>query len=101
VNKGDLVKKVYEELNHEVNQKNIQSVIEAVFDNIKEALGHGEKVTMVGFGTFASAERKATTGKNPRTGEKLLIEAKYVAKFSPGKELKEHVHEQHKARKGK
>ena len=54
---------------------------------IANAVKAGDKVTLVGFGTFAPAERPARTGKNPRTGEALTIPAKKVVKFKAGSEL--------------
>jgi DNA-binding protein HU-beta len=55
------------------------------------ALKKGESVTLVGFGTFKVAERKARTGRNPQTGKEIKIKAKSVPKFVPGKALKEAV----------
>jgi len=58
---------------------------------VADALGKGDSVQLVGFGTFAVSQRSARTGKNPRTGEKLKIAAKKVAKFKPGKALADKV----------
>jgi DNA-binding protein HU-beta len=108
VNKKELTKKVYDDLHkpeegvkaNSISLATTQKVIELVFSNIRESLGNGENVIMVGFGTFSVSKRNATTGQNPKTGEKIQIEAKYVAKFSAGKELKTHVHHSHKAKHG-
>ena len=54
---------------------------------VTEALKSGEKVTLVGFGTFMVAERAARTGRNPQTGEKIEIPARKVVKFKPGSKL--------------
>ena len=62
--------------------------IESVMDNITATLKSGEKVTLVGFGTFAPTERAARKGRNPRTGETIKIKASRGAKFTAGKELK-------------
>ena len=58
---------------------------------VADALGAGQSVQLVGFGTFAVSERSARTGKNPRTGAKLQIAAKKVAKFKAGKALADKV----------
>lgn len=58
---------------------------------ITGTLSKGEKVTLVGFGTFQVMERKASRGRNPQTGEEIQIPAKKVPKFRPGKRLREKV----------
>ncbi|MCL0040381.1 HU family DNA-binding protein, partial [Thermodesulfovibrionales bacterium] len=58
---------------------------------VKDALTDGQKVTLVGFGTFSVFERKARKGRNPRTGEEIEIPAAKVPKFTAGKTLKEAV----------
>ena len=85
MNKGDLINKVAEEANISKAQATdaINSVINAIGDTLKD----GNKVSLVGFGTFATSHRAARTGRNPKTGEALEIAAKNVVKFKPGKEL--------------
>lgn len=68
-----------------------QSAIEALFEGIKSTLKKGGEVRLVGFGTFSVAQRAATTGRNPRTGEAINIPASKQPKFKAGKELKEAV----------
>ena len=63
------------------------NALNAFVDVIKEQLAKGEKITLVGFGTFDVNERPARMGRNPRTGEKIKIAAKKSAKFKPGKGL--------------
>ena len=65
--------------------------VEAVFGSISGELSSGGEVRLVGFGTFMVANRKATTGRNPRTGETNQIAASKQPKFRPGKSLKESV----------
>ena len=65
--------------------------VEAVFGTIRNELSSGGEVRLVGFGTFMVANRKATTGRNPRTGESIQIKASKQPKFRPGKSLKESV----------
>ncbi len=63
------------------------NALNAYVDVVKEQLAKGEKVTLVGFGTFDVTERPARTGRNPRTGAKIKIAAKKAAKFKAGKGL--------------
>ncbi len=65
--------------------------VEAVFDAISGALTKGEEVRLVGFGTFSVSKRKASTGRNPRTGEPMTIKASSQPKFKAGKGLKDSV----------
>ncbi len=65
--------------------------VEAVFDSISGVLGKGDEVRLVGFGTFSVSQRKASTGRNPRTGEPMKIGASSQPKFKPGKGLKQAV----------
>lgn len=62
--------------------------ISATFDAIKGSLKKGQKVSLIGFGSFSVRTRKARTGRNPRTGETIKIKARKVAAFSAGAELK-------------
>ena len=64
---------------------------EAVFDTISTALKKGDEVRLVGFGTFSLSKRKASTGRNPRTGEPMTIKASSQPKFKAGKGLKDSV----------
>ncbi len=88
MNKGDLINKVAEVLN---SKKNAQSAVDCVFSSITESLSEKETVTLVGFGTFKTAERKARKGRNPQTGKEIDIPARNVPKFIPGKALKDAV----------
>ena len=65
--------------------------LDAAINAVKGALKKGQKVTLVGFGTFSVAKRKARQGRNPRTGETITIKAAKVPKFSAGKALKSAV----------
>ncbi|MBC7346472.1 MAG: HU family DNA-binding protein [Clostridia bacterium] len=91
MNKMDLINSVAEKT--EMTKKDAEKVINAVFDSIGEALAGGEKVQLVGFGTFEVKERAARTGRNPRTGEEISIPATRVPSFKPGKSLREAVGE--------
>ena len=65
--------------------------VEAVFDAISVSLKKGDEVRLVGFGTFSVTKRKASTGRNPRTGEPMTIKASSQPKFKAGKLLKDSV----------
>lgn len=65
--------------------------VDAVFDAITASLKKGDEVRLVGFGTFATTKRKASTGRNPRTGETMPIKASTQPKFKAGKALKDAV----------
>lgn len=62
-------------------------VVSTIIDSITEALKSGEKVSLVGFGTWSITKRDERKGRNPKTGEEITIASKTVAKFKPGTEL--------------
>ncbi|ACN16126.1 Hbp [Desulforapulum autotrophicum HRM2] len=88
MNKGDLINKVSEVLN---SKKDAQTAVDCILATVTEALAEKESVTLVGFGTFKTAERKARKGRNPQTGNEIDIPARFVPKFIPGKALKDAV----------
>lgn len=89
LNKMDLVASVAEKT--DLTKKEAERVVTAVFETIEEALAEGDKVQLVGFGTFEVKERAARIGRNPRTGEQIEIAATRVPVFKAGKALKEAV----------
>ena len=89
MNKQELVTEVAKKA--DLPKTKAQAAVEAMFDSIKMTLKKGGEVRLVGFGTFTVAKRAATTGRNPRTGEKINIPASKQPKFKAGKELKEAV----------
>lgn len=89
MNKQELVNEVAKKA--DLPKTKAQAAVEAIFDSIKLTLKKGGEVRLVGFGTFTVAKRAATTGRNPRTGEKINIPASKQPKFKAGKELKEAV----------
>ncbi len=88
MNKTDLINEVAKVLG---TKKDAQKAVDCVFSTIKDALSRKEPVTIIGFGTFKVAKRKARIGRNPRTGEEIKIGEKNVPKFVPGKALREAV----------
>ena len=88
MNKGDLIDAVVTI----VGKKTIaEDAINCVLDTIAKALKKGDKVALIGFGTFSVVKRAARTGRNPQTGKALTIKAKKVPKFVAGKKLKDMV----------
>ena len=74
-----------------LSKKDAEAALNAYTDVITEALKKGDKVTLVGFGTYETRKRAARTGKNPQTGEAIKITAAKVPAFKPGKALKDAV----------
>ena len=74
-----------------MSKKEAAAAVDAVIDAIKGALAKGEKVSLIGFGSFSVKRRKARTGRNPQTGKAIKIKAKNVPVFSAGKGLKDAV----------
>lgn len=89
MNKGELVNMVAEEAN--LTKSQATDAVNCVLDCIGGTLKEGDKVSLVGFGTFSVNHRDARTGRNPKTGEAIQIKAKNVVKFKPGKELSDSV----------
>jgi DNA-binding protein HU-beta len=89
MNKNDLINNVADAAG--ISKTAAASAVESVLDSVSSALSNGDDVRLVGFGTFSVANRKATTGRNPRTGEAINIPASKSAKFKSGKALKDAV----------
>ena len=89
MNKGDLINKVAETAS--LTKTQATDAVNCVLTSIESTLKEGNKVAMVGFGTFSITERPARTGRNPRTGEAIQIKAKNVVKFKAGKDLESSV----------
>jgi DNA-binding protein HU-beta len=89
MNKTELVEAIAAKT--DLTKKSSADAVKAIVDAITEELVKGEKVTLVGFGTFEVADRKARTGHNPSTGKKIKIPATKAPKFKAGKALKDAV----------
>ncbi len=89
MNKNDLITLVAKETGLKKSQTS--SAIDSIFGVISKSLGRKEDVRLVGFGTFTVSTRRATEGRNPRTGERIRIPATRLPKFKAGKALKETV----------
>ena len=88
MNKGDLVNEVAKVV---CTKKEAKAAVGCVFSTITKALKKKNTVTLIGFGTFKVAQRKARKGRHPGTGEEIKIKAKKVPRFVPGKALKDAV----------
>ena len=87
MNKTELVAAMAEQTN--LSKKDAEAALKAFFDVVSEELKKGEKVQLVGFGTFEVSERAAREGRNPQTGETMEIKASKTPKFKAGKALKD------------
>jgi len=87
VNKNDLIKAVADSA--DLNNAQAGKAVDSFIDSITGSLQNGEEVRLVGFGTFSVAKRKASKGRNPRTGEEISIPASNQPKFKAGKALKD------------
>lgn len=89
MNKADLIAAIAEKT--ELSKKDSEKALKAFIDVVTEELTKGEKIQLVGFGTFEVSERAAREGRNPQTGETMNIAASKAPKFKAGKALKDIV----------
>ena len=87
MNKAELITAMSEKA--EISKKDAEKALKAFTDVVAEALKKGEKIQLVGFGTFEVTERAARTGRNPQSGEEMNIPASKAPKFKAGKALKD------------
>ena len=87
MNKGDLIDRV--SVDAGISKAQADRAIDSVLGGITDSLRKGERVTLVGFGTFAVSQRRARKGRNPQTSEMIKIPATKSVRFSSGKKLKE------------
>lgn len=88
--KSELIQKLAD-ANPHLYQRDIERIVNKIFDEITNALSRGDRVELRGFGAFSIKHRKARTGRNPRTGEVVQVEEKYVPFFKTGKELRDRL----------
>jgi integration host factor subunit beta len=88
--RSELVTKVAEKNPH-LTLRDVEAIVAVVFDQITDALSQGRRVELRGFGAFSIRDRDARTGRNPRTGSAVDVDAKRVPYFKPGKELRERL----------
>lgn len=89
MNKTELIASVAAKA--ELTKKDAEKAVKALFETVSEELGKGEKVQVIGFGTFEVRERQAREGRNPKDGSKIQIAASKSPAFKAGKQLKELV----------
>ena len=85
MNKGELIESVAKDVG--ISKALAGKVLDSTIDTVTKGLAKGERVALVGFGTFSVSTRKARTGRNPRTGKEIRIPAKKVARFKAGNKL--------------
>jgi len=89
MNKADLIDKIAGAA--DISKAQAGTAIDTMIEGVTASLKKGERVTLVGFGTFAISQLRARNGRNPQTGATIKIAARKVAKFTPGIELKKAV----------
>ncbi|MGB0086162.1 MAG: integration host factor subunit beta [Rhodomicrobiaceae bacterium] len=88
--KSELIEKIAAQNPH-LFQRDIELIVNVIFDEIISSLSRGERVELRGFGAFSVKRRPARAGRNPRTGEQVFVEEKYVPYFKTGKELRQRM----------
>ncbi len=90
--KSELIMRLAEQNPH-LYQRDVERIVSTVFDEISAALARGDRVELRGFGAFSVKERSARVGRNPRTGEAVSVDRKFVPFFKTGKDLRERLNE--------
>jgi integration host factor subunit beta len=93
VTKSELIQKIADQNPH-LYLRDVERIVGTIFDEITHALVSGNRVELRGFGAFSVRQRDARTGRNPRTGESVDVEAKHVPFFKCGKELRERLNQE-------
>lgn len=88
--KSELIQKVAQSNQH-LYQRDVETIVNVILDEIIEALSRGDRVELRGFGAFTVKHRNARRGRNPRTGASVFVEEKFVPFFKTGKELRERL----------
>ena len=88
--RSELVQKIANE-NTDLRLEEVEKIVDTFFDSIVEQLAEGGRVELRGFGAFSTRSRESRTGRNPRTGESVSVDAKHVPYFKPGKEMRERL----------
>ena len=88
--RSELVQKLAAE-NSDLSMRDIERIVDTFFDEIAKRLAAGGRVELRGFGAFSTRARDARTGRNPRTGDAVAVDAKRVPYFKPGKEMRERL----------
>ena len=89
--KADIVETIYEKVG--LSKRESARIVDMIFDIIKGKLEHGENVKISGFGSFTVRDKNARRGRNPQTGEEIIISARRVLSFKPSNVLRNHINE--------
>jgi integration host factor subunit beta len=92
MNKSDLVENLSERLKN-LSKKEVDLIVDTIFNKMTESLSKGERIEIRGFGSFEVRTRKARQGRNPKTGNKVFVNTRKVPFFKVGKELKEKINQ--------
>ncbi len=90
--KSELIERIAER-QLQLSTKDVELAVKCVIDQMVDGLSSGERIEIRGFGSFSLHYRKPRVGRNPKTGERVALEGKYVPHFKPGKELRERVND--------
>jgi integration host factor subunit beta len=90
--KSDLIQQLIVKFDH-VPAKNVEASVKSIVDHMAQTLAAGGRIEIRGFGSFSVRYRAPRIGRNPKTGDKVSLEAKYVPHFKPGKDLRDKVNE--------
>lgn len=90
--RSELVQKIASE-NSDLRLEEVEKIVDAFFDSIVDQLASGGRVELRGFGAFSTRSRESRTGRNPRTGAPVAVNAKSVPYFKPGKEMRERLND--------
>ncbi len=90
--KSELIESLYKKMPH-LAYTDVEMAVKTIIESMTEALGSGQRIEIRGFGSFSLHHRPARMGRNPKTGESVALQEKYVPHFKPGKELRERVNE--------
>jgi len=90
--KSELIAKIAEQNPH-LYHRDVERIVTTIFDEVSQALSRGDRVELRGFGAFSVKQRPARVGRNPRTGEAVQVDEKYVPFFKAGKEMRERLNE--------
>lgn len=91
MNRKDLENAIYTDANGKLTHKDAHDILSGLIDRIEATVANGDKVSIMGFGSFEPRHRSARSGRNPQTGEAIQIEARTVPGFHAGREFKDRV----------
>ncbi|KAE9526307.1 MULTISPECIES: integration host factor subunit beta [Testudinibacter] len=90
--KSELIESLIQQ-NHTIPVKSVESAVKSILESMSQTLENGDRIEIRGFGSFSLHYRQPRIGRNPKTGDKVDLDAKYVPHFKAGKELRERVNE--------